>query len=200
MPIHGLVGRRGWAIGQEPRPRLYLDPGPGDPEVGRWLSALADSRRDTLAELDGVTPAMVDWYPDLPLNNIGTLLYHVALIEADWVATEVLGLDDPPPALTELLPWPDRQPADAGEGRLTPIDGQALTAHVDRLAAVRTWAVARLEPLTNAELHRERRLPAYDVAPDWVFHHLLQHEAEHRSHIALLRDLHVLTFSASAEA
>jgi hypothetical protein len=26
------------------------------------------------------------------------------------------------------------------------------------------------------------------VAPDWAVHHILQHEAEHRSHIAWLRD------------
>jgi len=44
------------------------------------------------------------------------------------------------------------------------------------------------KPMTNAEFHRVRTLESYDVAPDWAVHHILQHEAEHRSHIAWLRD------------
>jgi uncharacterized damage-inducible protein DinB len=30
-------------------------------------------------------------------------------------------------------------------------------------------------------------LPPYDVTPEWVLHHLMQHEAEHRSQIGALR-------------
>jgi hypothetical protein len=173
-------------MGEEPRRRLTLDPGSGDAEVGRWLAALEDGRQETLMELERVTPDMVDWYPDAPLNSIGTLLYHIALIEADWVAAEILELPDGQAELAELLPWPHRQP----DGRLTRIDGHPLQAHLDRLAAVRAWAIDRLRPMTNAEFHRVRALPEYDAAPDWVLHHLLQHEAEHRSHLALLRDMH----------
>jgi hypothetical protein len=66
----------------KPRERLALDPIADDPEVGRWLAALVDGRRDTLRELERVTPEMLDWYPDAPLNSIGTLLYHVAFVEA----------------------------------------------------------------------------------------------------------------------
>lgn len=33
-----------------------------------------------------------------------------------------------------------------------------------------------------------RWLAALEVAPDWAVHHILQHEAEHRSLIAWLRD------------
>jgi hypothetical protein len=52
------------------RERLVLEPIADDPEIGRWLAALEDGRRDTLRELEGVTPAMIDWYPDAPLNSI----------------------------------------------------------------------------------------------------------------------------------
>jgi hypothetical protein len=65
-----------------------------------------------LRELDGVTPNMVDWNPAAPLNSIAALLYHIALIEADWVITEVLEMPEYPPDLKTLLPWPDRD----GEG------------------------------------------------------------------------------------
>jgi hypothetical protein len=171
------------------RQRLVLDPMADDPEVGRWLAALEDGRRDTLRELEGVTPAMVDWYPEAPLNSIGSVLYHIGLIEADWVATEILELPDSPPDLAALLPWPDREPGAVGEERhLSRIDGQSLEEHLRRLAAIRDWALDRLRPTTNDDLHRVRHLPDYDVAPDWVLHHIAQHEAEHRSHIAWLRD------------
>jgi aminoglycoside 6'-N-acetyltransferase len=177
-------------VATERRERLALDPGSDDPEVGRWLAALEDARRDTLAELERVTPAMVDWYPDAPLNSIGTLLYHIALIEADWVASEILELDEPA-ELQALLPRPDRERVgDVEERRLSRVDGQPLAAHVERLAAVRAWAIERLRSMSAADFHRIRALDAYDVAPDWVLHHLLQHEAEHRSHIALLRDMY----------
>jgi hypothetical protein len=149
-----------------------------DPEVGRWLSALEDGRRETLRELERVTPAMVDWYPDAPLDSIGTLLYHIAIIEADWVVTEILEAGVPA-ELERLLPWPDRD----GEGvagterRLSRVDGLSLESHLERL-----------KPMTNTDFHRVRSFERYDAAPDWVIHHILQHEAEHRSHIAWLRD------------
>jgi hypothetical protein len=173
----------------EPRERLVLDPIADDAEVGRWLAALEDGRRDTLRELERVTPEMVDWYPSGPLNSIGTLLYHIGLIEADWVASDVLGLDDPP-ELAALLPWSDREhDGSAGsERRLWRVDGQSLDDHLARLAAIRSWVLERLRPMTNADFHRTRSLERYDVAPDWALHHILQHEAEHRSHIAWLRD------------
>jgi hypothetical protein len=167
---------------------LALTPIADDPEVGRWLAALEDGRRDTLRELEGVTPAMVDWYPDAPLNSIGSLLYHIGLIEASWVTEEMLG-DPEAKELAPLLPWPDREgPGDGGARHLSRIDGQSIDEHLARLAAIRTYVLERLGPMTNEDFHRIRSLDRYDVAPDWALHHVIQHEAEHRSHIAWLRD------------
>jgi hypothetical protein len=171
-----------------PREVLALAPLGADPEVGRWLAALEDGRADTLRELGGVTSEMVDWYPAAPLNSIGSLLYHIGLVEASWVTEEILG-DPEAEQLAGLLPWPDREgPGDDGRRHLSRIDGQTLDEHLARLGAIRAYCLARLRDLTNEEFHRIRVLDRYDVAPDWVLHHLLQHEAEHRSHIAWLRD------------
>ena len=73
-------------------------------------------------------------------------------------------------------------------GRLTVVTGQPLGEHLDRLARIRALLLERLSPMTAADLHRPRHLERYDAAADWILHHLLQHEAEHRAHIALLRD------------
>ncbi len=177
-------------MGERARSRLVLAPLGDDPEVGLWLAALEEGRADTLKELERVTHDMVDWYPDAPLNSIGTLLYHIALIEAAWVAEEILESDDEPIELAGVLPWPDREgPGNGGARRLSRIDGQTLDEHRERLATVRGWTLDQLKPMTNADFHRVRSLEAYDVAPNWVLHHVLQHEAEHRSHIAWLRDV-----------
>jgi uncharacterized damage-inducible protein DinB len=155
-----------------------------DPEVGHWLAAMEDARRDTLRELETVTPEMLDWRPDAPLNSIGTLLYHVALVEAAWLLEDIFEGDPGPEWLPALLPFESRD----GTGRLSEVDGEPLTTHLERLAAVRRLLLERLRPMSNTDFHRIRHLERYDAAPDWVLHHLLQHEAEHRSHIAWLRD------------
>ena len=169
---------------------LALRPIADDPEVGRWLAALEDGRRDTLRELEGVTPQMVDWYPAAPLNSIGSLLYHIGLIEASWVSEEILG--DPAAAeLAPLLPWPDREgPGEGGQRHLSRVGGQSIEEHLARLAGIRAFVLAHLRPMTNDAFHAVRSFERYDAAPDWVIHHILQHEAEHRAHIAWLRDTH----------
>ena len=39
------------------------------------------------------------------------------------------------------------------------------------------------------EFHRPRKLDQYNVTPEWVIHHLIQHEAEHRGQIGELRKI-----------
>jgi hypothetical protein len=171
-------------VPQAERETLVLQPIADDPEVGRWLSALEDSRRDTLKELDTVAPAMLDWLPDAPLNTMGTLLYHIALVEASWLLDDIFSGEPGPDWLKTLLPFEDRD----GSGRLIVVDGESMATHLERLSAVRGYLLERLRLMSNEDFHAIRHLERYDAAPDWILHHLLQHEAEHRSHIAWLRD------------
>ena len=175
---------------------LTLEPDADDPEVGRWLAALADARRDTIRELATVTAPMVDWQPPFLLESIGTLLYHVALIEASWLWDEILAGEEPPAWLDDVLPAHDRD----ATGRLTRVEGEPLERHVERLERIRQDLVERLRPMSNADFHTVRQLAPYDVAPDWVLHHLLQHEAEHRSHIAMVRDWYGVPMAGDPEA
>jgi uncharacterized damage-inducible protein DinB len=164
------------------RDRLVLTESPAaDPEVGRWLAALEDGRGRTHRALTDVTSEEMDRVPEGGGNAIGTLLYHVAAIEADWLFVEILEERREWPA--HLFPFDVRD----GEGRLTVVEGLSLEKHMARLAEVRRLLVETLTAMPAGEFHRVRALPDYDVAPDWVVHHLLQHEAEHRSHIAALR-------------
>ena len=186
--VHGsATGARAPASVTMPeREVLSLEPVADDPEVGHWLSAMADSRSDTLKELDGrVSDDMLEAVPDDDLNSIGTILYHVALVEADWVLVDVLGPDAAPEWPKDLLPYGDRD----RDGRLT---------EVRRRDARGSRAAARGGPGHRARALRadvERGVPQvlrpredFDLSAAWVLHHLLQHEAEHRAHIAWVRD------------
>jgi uncharacterized damage-inducible protein DinB len=163
---------------------LSLAPAADEPEVGRRLSAPADARDRTLRELEGVPDDILGGRPPGAENSIGTLLYHIALIEADWLYTDILGIDDPPPRLRELVPIDDRDL----EGRLSVVDEMSLDDHPDRLAAVRRLVHEHLRPMDGEGFHRPHARRDHDVTPVWVLHHLLQHEAEHRAQIAWVRD------------
>ena len=166
------------------RQLLTLEPIADAPEVGRWLSALDDGRRDTIRELGGVTDDIVDLAPPGAPNSIGTLLYHVALIELGWLLVDILGPESAVTWPEALLPFADRD----GEGTLTVVRGETIAVHLERLAAVRVLVHEHLAPMSVEDFHRPRARDRYDVTPAWVLHHLLQHEAEHRAHIARVRD------------
>lgn len=171
------------------RERLALEPTGPELQLGLLLAALDEARGRTHRELITVTDDMVAWRPSMALDSIGQVLYHVALIEADWLFNEILELSE-----DEWPSWmADEFPADVRDasGRLSDLPDEPLERAVARLDRVRATLTAELASMSDTDLHRPRSLPAYDVTPAWVLHHLLQHEAEHRAHVALMRDLYL---------
>lgn len=146
------------------------------PQVGAALWRLEDARDRTLRLLRDMPAETID--RETPGNSVGAILYHVALIEADWLFAEIL--QEPIPAqLHHLLPVDVRDQ----DGILTAVRGQTLEEHLARLAAIRSILLDRLRAMTDEDFQRVRSLRQYDVSPDWVLHHLAQHEAEHRSEL-----------------
>ena len=75
----------------------YIEPLPNyEPYIGRWLWAFEETRRRTLLALEGLDSKQLDWLPAWGSNSIGTLLYHLAAIEADWLFTDILQKDEFP--------------------------------------------------------------------------------------------------------
>jgi uncharacterized damage-inducible protein DinB len=165
------------------REALTLDVVAGEPEVGRWLAALEDCRRDTERELTDLDEALIGVQPTESDNSIATLLYHVALIEADWIVDDVTGIALEESDLAGWFPKGDRDDA----GVLMTVASVQLDDLLARLRAVRAVTLDRISQLGVEAFHRPRRRERYDVSPAWVVHHLLQHEAEHRSEIARVR-------------
>jgi hypothetical protein len=166
------------------RGRLVLDAEEGvDPEIGRWLAAMDDARRDTLAELEGTTSEAVDARPPGSENSIGTSLYHLAVIEADWLFADLLGQSLETAELAPLFPYDVRDE----RGILKGVVGVSLKDHLERLAQVRATLRREIGALSLEDFLAVRARDNYDVSGAWVVHHLLQHEAEHRSEIGWLR-------------
>jgi uncharacterized damage-inducible protein DinB len=117
-------------------------------------------------------------------SNISDLLYHIAYVEADWLFIDILETSIPA-ELTQDLTYQDRD----SHGRLVHIGEEELDASLMRLQKVRTKLNDTYAGMDMGEFRRLRHSKKYDVSPEWVLHHLLQHEAEHRGQINLLKRL-----------
>lgn len=154
-----------------------------EPETGRVLWMLEQGRERTKACVVGLPTEMIDWAPDPKVNSIGALLYHIAAIELDWLYVEVLE-DRPFPA--EIMPLFPEDVRDENE-QLAAARGYSLQEHLDRLDAVRDLLLSAFREMPLADFRRLRVCPEYDVTPEWVLHHLIQHEAFHRGEMSLMR-------------
>jgi uncharacterized damage-inducible protein DinB len=150
-----------------------------------WAMALwqmQDTRMRTLRWLSKIDPARLDWSPaGETVNTVGSLLYHIALIETDWLYAEILEAPYP----QELMDWFPVDVRDA-DGRLSVVSGEPLERHLARLSAVRNAMLDALRDRPEDDFHRPRTLPQYVVTPAWVLQHLCQHEAEHRGEMMTL--------------
>lgn len=164
------------------RRRLVAEPPAGcPPEIARWLWVLAGTRRRTLEVLDGLDDTRLD-EPGTGGNPISTILAHIAVIETDWLFVEILG-EEYPADLLALLPPAVRD----DNGNLLATPGLPLARYLEASTAVRTHLIERVGSLAPVDLYRVRILPDYNVSPEWVLHHPVRHEAEHRAEIAVTR-------------
>lgn len=145
-------------------------------EIGRWLWCLEDIRRTLLEKISGISQQQLD--TEVIGHSIGSLLYHIALIEADWLYEEVLG-GKWNPNIRTLFPQEDRNDDDT----LSSVKGQNLHEHLHRLQCVRDELLFHFRTMDLEDWRTSRSLIHYDVTPEWVIYHLLEHESHHRGQI-----------------
>ena len=162
---------------------LTVHPLEGYPrELGAALWMMADTRSRTLRAVSGLRSKHLDATPTGGENSIGSLLYHLAAIEADWLYADILG-QTYPDWMAQLFPHDVR----TDDGRLTPVERSSLVEHLDRLATVRRHLLDDLRGLTVESFRLPRETESGTTTPEWVLHHLGQHEAEHRGQIQTIR-------------
>jgi hypothetical protein len=164
---------------------LKVDPLDGYPtDIGRWLWALEDARRITRRAVEGLDVATLDWRgPDESENSIGSLLYHVAGVEMGWLFIDVHAQPFPPEVEADLPfeAWTD--------GKLTHVGGLPLDEHLGRLDRTRGVFLEHLRRFDEADFRRVRAPEGedYEVTPEWVVYHLVEHEVGHAYQMRSLR-------------
>jgi uncharacterized damage-inducible protein DinB len=157
-------------------------------ELGRWLWAMQDARDRTKQLVDSLAPEELDWTTTGVDNSIGAVLYHIALIECDYLCIDILGMDDYFPDLKSLFPWEHRDET----GHLATAHGLTLGNHLKSLDAVRSRFLESVASFDRNKLSTPRSLPdwGYDITPEWTLYHMIQHESEHRGEIGAVRTLY----------
>lgn len=167
------------------RKTLTVEALPGfEPEIGRWIWGLVDVRRTILKRLEGIRYEQLNHRVE-GRQSIGALLYHIAYIEADWLYAEVLE-SDWDPKIKASFPWDHR----TEDNRLSEVPDQSLDEHLHRMQMVRHELLAHFKGMDLSDWRKVRQLEPYDVTPEWVIYHLIEHESHHRGQIfQLLREL-----------
>ncbi|MDQ2805709.1 MAG: DinB family protein [Chloroflexota bacterium] len=165
---------------------LIQPPAGYEPEIGRWIAALDDTRQRTLQAVAGLPTAALDTAGPVGSNTIGTLLYHIAGAEAMWLYRRIL--QQPMPAeIVALFPRP------RDEARiLSQLPGETLDSHLHRLGRVSAQLRVTCQAMSVAEFRRVRSqddpLGPLEFSVEGALQQLMQHEAEHRGHIQLIRE------------
>ena len=149
---------------------------------------MEDARVRTRDMLTNLLPEEIDWTATGVDNSIGAILYHIALIEFDYLCADILGMEEYFADITAMFPWEHRDES----GHLATAPGLSLDNHLGRLDAVRSRFLETLAPFDRERLSIPRTFPDwdYDITPEWTLHHLIQHESEHRGEIGAIRSLY----------
>ena len=142
-----------------------VEPLPGfKPEIGLSLWTLQETRRRTLAYVDGISQLALDHNP--PVDSSGS----------DDMDRRIPNC---PPEIAAHLPYPlimeDRS--------YTPVEGELLATHLERLSVIREAFLDVLGAMSLTDFRTLRPSGDQMVTPEWVVEHLSQHEAEHRGQI-----------------
>jgi len=167
--------------------RFLIEPPAGyAPEIGPWIAALDDTRARTLQTVAGLTAAALDAPGPVGSNTIGALLYHIAGAEAMWLYQRIL--QQPlPEEIAALFPHPRDE-----AGLLSRLPGAGLESHLHRLSSMSAQLRATCQAMSVVEFRQVRSgngpRGQTEFSVEGVLQQLMQHEAEHRGHIQLIRE------------
>lgn len=156
-----------------------------EPAIGQVLWMLEETRGRTLDAVAGLDSDILEWEPPFEGNSIASLLYHIPAIEADWLYVEVLQAESFHKELIPFFPVDVTEP----DGHLARWRGESLQALRERLRSVRLELLDAFTTMSFEDYCDPRSLPEYDVTPEWVLYHLLQHENEHLGEIGVVKQL-----------
>jgi len=138
-----------------------------------YIERLQNCHNDILNEVDGLTPAALDWSPGPDMNSISVLVFHLTGAERFWIG-DVAAQDS------------SNRDRDA-EFKVKGLDSTTLNK---RLADTLEYARSALEKMSLHDLETRRLLPdGREFTVAWALLHALEHATEHLGQIQLTRQL-----------
>lgn len=182
---------------------LETPPGYRSREVARFVWQLDEQRRALIDGTRGLTPADLSWQPAPGMNTIGMLLAHIAYAETHVVQVAILG--EPKGHAHDVIGLTEAEegmPLGPAAPPSPALDGRPLAYFDDLLVRSREHTRQVCRGLEDQDLDRViTRPPRPDGTvrvfnPGWALYHLVEHEAQHRGQILLLRHLRAATAAA----
>lgn len=165
--------------------RLISRPDGYAPLVATWLGAMAESREDLLEMVRDLTVAELHRRVVPGAHSVAEILWHVANVELWWVEHVLQGREIGLETRTRFgLTVPGQlntPPADWGVERFISLVNEA---HGLTLAVCRTMSDERFRESACLIPGRDK-----GFSPEWILYNLLDHVANHRGQIALLKRL-----------
>lgn len=167
-------------------PDLLIATTPGfSPEIGRLVSMLTYVRSTTLAAVNGLGIAELDYLTDPAGNSIGGLLAHIAAAEVGYQAATFHER-----ALNEEEQREWGAVFALGDRARQESRGHALDDYVQQLDRVRATTLAELARRDDSWLEQETTFGGgRRINNHFKWFHVLSHELGHRGQIRTLRRL-----------
>ena len=151
------------------------------PTIGRLVGILLYARETTMAAVEGLSAAELDYLQDCSSNSIGALLAHIAVVERGY---QCLTFEDRRPSAIEQASWEPALTLGAKARRL--LRGQPLEHYVHELSEVRRLTLEGLAARDDAWLERTlSAAPAMNAHRAWF--HVAEDEINRRGQIRWLR-------------
>ncbi len=164
---------------------IDVPPAPGtDPQIGLLLAMLDDATTEWRGELGDASDETVVWQPFPGGHSIGTLLLHIADVEAYWLHQIGAGQARSEEDLARLLSQ-ETQQYDLSWPRPPAQPLSWFRAQHDEIRARTRRIVSTWDDPTLA-----RPRDAAEFTRRWLLHHVLTHEAYHGGQAVLLSVLH----------
>ncbi|MHA2498815.1 MAG: DinB family protein [Candidatus Hodarchaeales archaeon] len=153
------------------------------PRVALWYSQMEEQRKRLLEIVAEIDAEILDDTPDeRKIETIGTLLLHIAAVEWSWIFEDIDG------RTMDFERWkyafPLRPSVD-----LPQLKGKPKQFFLERLAEVRAEVYQRLRRLADHDLEKSVGTGDDKFSIEWIFFHILEHEAMHIGQISLLARL-----------
>ena len=151
------------------------------PQISGLIGMLRYARKTTHDTVAGLSVEDLDYLHDPESNSIGSLLHHIAAVEA-WYQANTFDRREWTP--TEVARW--QVAADLGPRARTQIREHPLDYYVARLAEVRSRTEGELRAHDDDWLAESGPWFDYTVNNYWKWFHVCEDEINHRGQIRWL--------------